>query len=125
MENTEKLTTLPELDAFARLLKENGFEVILSREPRKYFNFFKNGRLGYVQKAFLTGGYDFNTVHIPCEEYGNAFGVYDGVELTLKNAEFTLHTPVWANLFGGKVVRYKSAEHYIEKNKVFSELYIL
>lgn len=120
------LTKLQELDNFAHQLKEAGFTVILTEESphtglSTFLHFWKDGRMGYVQKSHF-GGYDFFTVHKPSKQNGTGFGVLDMTELTLENAQKALSKPGWA--LNDKVDYYNSPEEFVAKEQIL-KYYIL
>lgn len=109
------LTKHPELDEFAYLLKENGFTVIIPRreELPTWFHFFKDGKMGYVQKSYYSG-FDFSSEHKPCKNYGTGLGVHQMVDLTIENAIDALNEMGWKNDRNyNKINHYKSADEYI------------
>lgn len=119
----KQLTSLPELDAFALLLKENGFEVILSDKPRSYFHFAKNGNIGYVQKSYFSG-YDFSINYKPTAKFGTGYNYKQMVDLSLETAEKTLNRKKYP--IEGKVQFYESANEYIKQEiTAFFNYYIL
>jgi len=83
---TKPLTTNEDLNKLAIELINAGFTVIGSNyENPKYFNYFKDGNMAYVQ-IHRFGGFDFSTVHKPCKECGTGTRIITADQPTLKNA---------------------------------------
>lgn len=109
-----QLTKFPELDNFARELKENGFTVIIGHrdELDTWFHFFKDGKMGYVQKSYY-GGWDFSSTHKPSRENGTGFGVLDMAELTIDNANKAINSHGWSVKETQNVKKWQSPEEFI------------
>lgn len=115
-----QITKVPELDIFARELKEAGFTVIASKgysDLPTWLHFFKDGKMGYVQKSYFHG-FDFSTTHKPCKDFGTGFSVLQETELSLENANKALRQPTqWAGRKRGQTTEnikyYFSPEDFI------------
>ena len=73
---TLQVTKYTELNEFATLLKNNGFNIISSykkEDPENtfnsYFYFYKDGYFGYCQKERFEG-FGLSTVNKPCKNFG-------------------------------------------------------
>lgn len=122
-----------ELINFAKLLKDNGFTVLIPEEykTKKYnwFTFFKHGKFGNI--CIDTYGYywTFGTVHKPCKEVGTGYQILKDIPtegLTLENALSSLcFAPAWAASSDLKaIVKYKSVEEYLNSsyNKIIKNV---
>lgn len=89
MKNLKELTTDEGLNNLIPILKENGFTLILPEKPSTYFHFWKDGKLGYIQKSYFFG-YDFSLNCKPSKETGTGSGVFQQIDATLENAEKTI-----------------------------------
>jgi hypothetical protein len=109
------------LKAFARTLQSNGFNVIVSRKhPFKWLYFEKDGKLGTVSESHFSG-FNFATVHKPCQDHGTGYGIIQEGELTIRNANDSLAYAGWGT---PKLEKYKGAEDFIQRN-AWAEYYIL
>lgn len=109
-----------ELHKFARVLKENGFTVLVptyKEEPQTWIKFFKNGKFGAVSCSYFSG-FDFGTVHKPCRECGTGYGIAQNADLTIDNAEKCLiKAPSWAYSKDVSAIKeYNSVDEFINSS---------
>lgn len=97
-------------------LKSNGFTVLIPNreEQSAWIKFYKNGHFGGIDCNYF-GGFNFGTTHKPCRECGTGYGIEQGVNLTIENAEKCLtKAPHWANPYDVKAIKqYTSVEDFI------------
>lgn len=109
METQEIIFNRPETKAFADLLKENGFDVIITiwgdNKPRSYFYFHKGGKIGYFEDGGMHG-FIFNSVHKPSREVGTGYRIKETFEPTIKDAEDAFcNAPSWGTISDAKHIR--------------------
>lgn len=117
-----------DLTEFAQLLKDNGFNVLVSaKHPFKWLHFEKDGKFGEVSpNGLLT--YNFGTVHKPCRECGTGFGMARDTDLNIKNAlDCLIFAPNWASANDIKAVKkYTSIDEFINStHNKWAEYYTL
>ena len=115
-----------ELRDFAEVLQENGFTVVVSAKyPFQWLYFEKDGRLGKVSRSSYFG-FNFGTVHKPCQACGTGYSITQQAELSIENAQDSLvNAPTWAKSRDmDKIRKYKNAQDFI-KNNQWAEYYIL
>lgn len=126
---TRKQQQVKDLTEYANLLKLNGFTVLVSKEhPFEWLYFEKDGKIGSVSRNHFFG-FNFGTVHKPCQECGTGFGIdREVIKPTFKNADAALiHSPNWASSSQRKaVVKYKDVNDFINSpHNKWAEYYIL
>lgn len=114
-----------ELQKTAQMLKDNGMTVYITKwkhEDRKptYFHFTDGENIGYCQKEW--GGVRLSTCHISNKKgQGSGVALQEYMEciydVTLEDAKEAFSTPGWFLHRYGNPTRYKSWEHYTERNK--------
>jgi len=123
METLENTQT-QELKDFSKLLQENGFTVIVSaKHPFKWLYFEKDGKLGTVSPSHYSG-FDFSTVHKPCNAAGTGYGISQDSELSVALANDSLAMGWKDRPVSSEVVKYKNAQDFIKRN-AWAEYYIL
>ncbi len=119
---TAEQTTADQLKDFAKLLQNNGFQVIISRKhPFKWMYFEKDGKLGTVSPSDFYG-FNFGTVNKPSHTHGTGYSITRESELSLQSAVDSLALVGWGN--GAGVEKYKGAQDFIKRN-AWAEYYIL
>lgn len=108
------ITNDAELNAFADELKTLGYTIIAPEKPSTFMFFFKDGRMGYVQKSMLGGGYDFSTTHKPNSKSGTGYSVSRNAELNRLEAAKTLQGLIPSFAYDAvNVKRYESPEEFV------------
>lgn len=111
-----KISSEEDLNAYAELLRKNGFTIIAPDEPSKWFHFMKDNKFGSVGISHWKWLVNFGAEHKPCREAGTSFSVLHEVDrdtnLTLENAIKTLKEPIWPG-YVKHVKRYASIEDYL------------
>lgn len=111
-----KISSEADLNAYADLLRRNGFTIIAPEKPSKWFHFMRDNKFGNVQLSGWMGLVNFGTDHRPCHECGTGFSVLHEVDretsLTVENAVKTINAPVWREYFG-VAKKYTSIEDYL------------
>ncbi len=119
---TAEQTTADQLKDFAKLLQNNGFQVIISQKhPFKWMYFEKDGKLGTVSPSHYSG-FNFATVNKPSHTHGTGYGITTDSDLTLQFALDSLALVGWGT--GRGVEKYKDAQDFIKLN-AWAEYYIL
>jgi hypothetical protein len=121
------------LKNFATLLKDNGFNVYVTKSTsplvQSYFHFEFENNIGYVQtdESNYTNRLRFTSVHKPNRLTGTGFGLqdaYEGIENpTIEDAkEAFIIAPKWAKN-KNSVIKYKNFEEFqAEKSKFNTQL---
>ena len=94
---TLKITTNETLNQLAESLNNEGFQIIVPLKPSKYFHYFKDGKMCYVQVAYF-GGFDFSLDCKPRKDTGSGVQILTNVDATIENAlkVFNSTYPHWA-----------------------------
>jgi hypothetical protein len=125
MSQTKSQKQTADLKDFAKLLKDNGFTVLVSAtHPFKWLHFEKYGKFGTVQPDELTGLFNFSTDCKPNKECGTGFQTGAEVELNITHALNALNSPAWSSNY--KRFYYEDVNDFINStcNK-WAEYYIL
>lgn len=112
MKTTKTITTDEGLNYLAEELIKKGFSIIAPGNPSTYFHFFKDGKMGYVQKSYFFG-YDFSLSCKPSRETGTGSGIMQEVAPTIENAIKTINTPFPVYNRNTKPKFWESPEEYI------------
>ena len=120
----EKPTKSDELNAFIKLLIENGFRVfVLADGSGTWAHFSKDNKIGYVEFA-RHRGFKFTTVHKPNRQTGTGFGLQGSFEEiaspTITDAEQALiFAPHWAKKVDlDSVVKYRDVDEWQSKQSI-------
>ena len=100
---------------FIELLKKNGFEVYVPEKFTTYCHFVKDN-IGYVECSDF--GFNFSTVHKPCQECGTGFSVYRETWIpTIEKANDCFYIPNWVHNHHASIIKkYKNWKEYEETN---------
>lgn len=92
---TRREQQIHDISNFAKLLKDNGFTVLIStNHPFEWLYFIKEHKIGYVQPDDFCN-YNFTSIHKPCIDYGRGFRTATQTALTLNNAIDALNKKGW------------------------------
>lgn len=121
----KKQQQIEQLTAFAQLLKDNGFTVLIdANHPFNWVYFEKGGLFGDVQPDGFSL-FNFGSAHIPSRSHGTGLSTEQHTELTIENAIDAINRRGWGHI--PAIKHYQNVEHFIKlKNKDgFSNFYIL
>ncbi len=115
-EEDEIYSTSEALNQYAKLLKSNGFDIIVPEEPSTWFLFTKDNKIGKVDYDRY-GEFRFASVHKPSSKWGTGFGLGSTYEPTIARAMYAIDMlkPSW-DRSKGFPEKYKSPQEYIEKH---------
>ena len=116
-----------QLEKFAHELKENGFTVFVDRKhPFYWLYFMKDNKFGDVQQHPLDHGFNFGSVHFPCERWGTGLRTATNVLLNISHAYDAINKAGWNTYLEG-LKSYKTVEDFLKQKEreKFGEYYIL
>lgn len=105
-------------DEMLDAISDCGLDVYQSESCKTYCFYTDGIRIAYFQNCSVYG-WTLTTVHKPCKEIGNGFGVGNIAKLDRESLERGFsHAPNWACHYIGKVKKYKDAAAWLAAQRV-------